>query len=100
MNDVERADAERMLASGMTADQVLAAFAADYGEHVLAAPTKEGFNLTAWVLPFVVLGVGGLVVAFALRSWRPRRPDQGEEELPRADPRYLAEVERELEREG
>ena len=97
-----RKDAERMLASGMTPDQVLDAFAADYGEQVLAAPTKRGFNLTAWILPFVVLGIGGIVVVFALRSWRPQAATAGgaEEAAPPAvDPKYLAEIEKELREE-
>ncbi len=95
-----RRQAERLLARGMTPDEVLAAFAADYGEDVLAAPTREGFNLTAWVLPFAVLAGGGLVVALALRSWRPRGGEP--EEVPSAaiDPTLLEEVEREVRREG
>ncbi len=93
-----RADAEEKLALEMGPSEVLEAFAADYGEQVLAAPTKKGFNLTAWVLPFVALGVGGLVVAYALRTWRSRRPEQ-DEEPPPADPRYVAAVEEELSRE-
>ncbi len=96
-----RADAERMLASGMTGDETIQAFAADYGEAVLAAPTKTGFNLTAWVLPFVVLAAGGLIVAIALRAWRPKAAGgpTTEETLPQVDSRYLDEVERELEQE-
>jgi cytochrome c-type biogenesis protein CcmH len=94
-----RTDAERMFASGMDADGAIAAFAADYGEGVLAAPTKSGFNLMAWVLPFLVLGGGGLVVAFAVRGWRPKPDAATSAPKPQADPRYLAEIERELDQE-
>ncbi len=95
-----RAEAEAMLQEEMSPPQVLSAFAADYGEQVLAAPTKSGFNLTAWVLPFVALGVGGAAVTLALRTWRPRRAARrAAEEAPQADPRYLAQVEEELRRE-
>jgi len=46
-----------------------------YGEEVLAAPPKHGFDLLAWVIPAVVL-VGGAGIAAALAmSWsRGRRP--------------------------
>ncbi len=95
-----RADAQRLLESGMSAGEVLDQFAADYGEKVLTAPTKSGFNLTAWILPFAVLGIAGMVLGFALRTWRTRQvalPD--EDEVARADPAYLARVEDELRQE-
>ncbi|HEY6337396.1 MAG TPA: cytochrome c-type biogenesis protein CcmH, partial [Candidatus Sulfotelmatobacter sp.] len=39
------------------------AFVQKYGPTVLAAPTTTGFNRTAWVVPFVALGLGfGIVV--------------------------------------
>lgn len=98
-----RADAERLLARGMTPDEVLTAFATDYGEQVLAAPTKRGFNLTVWILPFVVLGAGGVIVAYALRNWRPGAAASGapdDQAPPPVDPRYLADIERELDEEG
>ena len=46
-----------------------------YGEEVLAAPPKHGFDLLAWVIPAVVL-VGGAAVAAALAmsGSRGRRP--------------------------
>ena len=94
-----RADAELMLARGMSSDEALEAFAADYGEGVLAAPRKSGFDLTAWVLPFLVLGGGGLVVAIAVRRWRPGAATVTDGPVPQADAKYVAEIERELEQE-
>lgn len=95
-----RKDAERMLKSGMTADQAIAAFAADYGEGILAAPPKSGFDLTAWVLPFVVLGAGGLLVGLSIRAWRPKAGAAGAGEVEvQTDPKYLERIEKELEQE-
>jgi len=93
-----RADAERLLARGMTSEQGLAAFAANYGEDVLAAPTKEGFNLTAWVLPFAALAIGLVAVGIALRTWVPRRraAEGPDEEAPPVDQRFVDAIEREL----
>ncbi len=80
---------------GKTPTEALQLFAADYGEYVLASPTKEGFNLTVWVLPFVALLVGGVVLAFALRGWR-RTPRPIEAEAPTLDPALRDRIEREL----
>jgi cytochrome c-type biogenesis protein CcmH len=48
---------------------------AQYGEEVLAAPPKHGFDLLAWVIPGVVLvGGAGLAAALAVSWSRGRRP--------------------------
>ncbi|NOZ75812.1 MAG: hypothetical protein GXO90_10670 [FCB group bacterium] len=50
-------------------DEVLEYFVSKYGEAILAAPTKSGFNLLAWVMPFLVLiGAGGGVIHL-LKKW-------------------------------
>lgn len=94
-----RAEAETKLASGLSVPGVFDSFASDYGEQVLAAPTRTGFNLTVWILPFVALGVGAALVAAAVTAWR--RPDVAHEQepVPAVDPTYLAAIEREVERE-
>src|ERR1700736_990045 len=48
------------------------AFVQKYGPTVLAAPTNTGFNRTAWIVPFVALGVGLMAVVFIVRAWRNR----------------------------
>ena len=54
-------------------DQVIfAAFTGKYGKTVLAAPTKEGFNLVAWVMPFTVFAAATLLVVFMVRKWAHR----------------------------
>jgi cytochrome c-type biogenesis protein CcmH len=46
-----------------------------YGEEVLAAPPKHGFDLLAWVIPGVVLlGGAGIAAALAVSWSRGRRP--------------------------
>lgn len=93
-----RGVAEERLGRGMTIDAVLVSFVDDYGEVVLAAPTKRGFNLTAWVLPFVALAVGLVIVIVAVRSWRSGGSDE-EEQLPATDDPYVTAIEDELSRE-
>ena len=90
--------AELVDGRGMSADDALALFATDYGEYVLASPTKRGFNLAAWYLPFVVLALGAAALASALRGWRPgaAAPAGPPVEVPDADRRYVEQIEREL----
>ncbi|MCI0697201.1 cytochrome c-type biogenesis protein CcmH [candidate division KSB1 bacterium] len=59
-----------LLENGKGKTEVLQAMVAQYGESILAAPTKEGFNLTAWILPFVALIVGGFIVAKVISGWK------------------------------
>ncbi len=54
---------------GQTRDEIMAYFIGQYGEKAPAAPTKEGFNLTAWIMPFFAVAAGGAVVYLVLRSW-------------------------------
>ncbi|MFN2469468.1 MAG: cytochrome c-type biogenesis protein CcmH [Gaiellaceae bacterium] len=69
------------------------ALVARFGEEVLAAPPKEGFNLLAWVLP-----LAGLGVAIPLLAWGAWRWSRGRE--PDAEPASLEpELEHRLDRE-
>ena len=58
-----------MLESGLTVEQIIQQQVAEYGETVLSAPTKTGFNLTAWVMPFGALLAGGLGLRRFLNAW-------------------------------
>jgi cytochrome c-type biogenesis protein CcmH len=93
-----------LLQSGKSKPEVIQAMVAQYGERILAAPTKEGFNLTAWILPFVALVVGGLIVAKVISSWKRQtqpqptasaEPVSSTEEKSPSDP-YQERLEREL----
>jgi len=71
-----RAFIRARIAAGDTKSEIKAALVADFGEAVLAAPPKEGFNLLAWVLPLGAAAVGVGVLAVALRRWSRSRPDE------------------------
>ncbi|MDR7434898.1 MAG: cytochrome c-type biogenesis protein CcmH [Armatimonadota bacterium] len=62
-----------MIAAGKTKPEIIAAFVAQYGERVLAAPTKRGFNLVAWVTPFATLIAGAGLLVLLAWSWAVRR---------------------------
>lgn len=60
--DKIKADVQKKIDAGMTEQQILDEYVAEFGQTVLAAPTKSGFNLTAWMLPFVAFAFGGVVL--------------------------------------
>jgi len=64
-----RADFRKKLESGLTVDQVIQVYVDKYGETVLSAPTKSGFNLTAWLTPFAAIVGGGLGIRKIVRAW-------------------------------
>ncbi len=74
-------EAAGYIEQGMNQEAVLATFIKKYGEHILAAPTKRGFNLTAWVLPFAAIIVAGLGIIVVLRRWV--RQQQSQETQPK-----------------
>lgn len=51
---------------GKTAQQILDAFVAKYGEKVLMAPEPVGFNLWGYLLPGVVITLGAAILAVVI----------------------------------
>jgi cytochrome c-type biogenesis protein CcmF len=92
-----RAEIAKLVASGMTRDQVIAAFVKKYGsQEVLAEPIDQGFNRLAWLLPYGVglLGVVGIVGA-AVRWSRRTAPDADATPIP-VDPALETRLDDEL----
>ncbi len=48
------------------------AFVQKYGPTVLAAPTTQGFDRTAYIVPFVGLILGAGLVILVVRAWKNR----------------------------
>jgi len=67
--DRVRAEIAGRLARGETPGQVLQAYVDEYGEQILAAPTREGFNLVGWWLPLGAVVMGGAALVLVLRRW-------------------------------
>ena len=68
------ADVMGLVAGGHTTREILAAFKAVYGEKVLMAPVKSGFNLVGYSMPFVALAAGAVIVSALLKRWKSRAP--------------------------
>jgi cytochrome c-type biogenesis protein CcmH len=83
---------------GKSRDEILSYFVSRYGEFVLLAPPKRGFNLLVWGLPFVAILAAACGVYLVARRWAQRGRAHA---VPAADPAYAARVRREIsEREG
>jgi len=57
------------IARGDTKSEIKTDLVRNYGEAILAAPPKHGFNLLAWLLPLVGLAVAAVVLAGAAWHW-------------------------------
>ena len=66
------AEIAKELDDGDSDDSIVSHFTAKYGIAVLSAPPAAGFNLTAWVAPFLALALGGLLVIYFVRQFRSR----------------------------
>jgi cytochrome c-type biogenesis protein CcmH len=67
--DKELAELSSAIDSGLGDQQILDAFAAKYGETVLAAPRTKGFDLVAWIAPFAVFAAALLGTILLIRRW-------------------------------
>jgi cytochrome c-type biogenesis protein CcmH len=65
-------DVMRLVDGGHSADDIIAAFTQAYGERVLMAPKKSGFNLAGYAMPFAALGGGAVLVGALMRRWSHR----------------------------
>ncbi|MGH3104345.1 MAG: cytochrome c-type biogenesis protein [Gaiellaceae bacterium] len=63
------------IAAGDTKSEIKDSLVAQFGQQVLAAPPKEGFNLLAWLLPLVGIVLAAGVLSLLVWSWsRGREP--------------------------
>lgn len=93
---------EEMIDEGQDKDQIINYFVNQYGEKVLAAPSKKGFNLTAWVAPFIVIGLGAGIIWLAIAKWavrgkieEPKRKNTGQGQ---PEKKYTDKLKKELEK--
>ncbi|HYM22869.1 MAG TPA: cytochrome c-type biogenesis CcmF C-terminal domain-containing protein [Vicinamibacterales bacterium] len=81
-----RGEVAALLDQGKTHDEVIQAVLAKYGnEEMLGAPIDKGFNRLVWLFPYLMAGVGIVVIGFAAVKWT-RHPEKPAEALPAADP--------------
>ena len=83
-----------LVQGGYSAPEILAAFENVYGEQVLMAPRREGFNVVGYVLPGIAIAVGAVLLAIMLRRWRqPQAPGAAPDPSIQATPEELKQLE-------
>ncbi len=83
LSDSPQAERQRelirgLIAEGNSKDEIKDALVAEYGEDVLAVPDSEGFDLTAWVIPALGIGLAAAAVGFAIARLARRRQSAGD----------------------
>jgi len=88
---------QQKIDQGQSEEQIIQLFVAQYGEKVLAAPPKRGFNLTVWIMPFAALLFGAGVIYIALKKWvRRETRSQTYTVVDEEDEKYRHQLEEEL----
>jgi cytochrome c-type biogenesis protein CcmH len=71
-----KVEIQRRIAAGDTRSQIKRRLVSEWGERILAAPPRHGFDLLAWLLPIVgVLGGAAAIGVLAFRWTREREPE-------------------------
>ena len=86
------------MSQGKGKEEITAAFVVRYGEKVLSAPTTSGFNLAAWITPFLAILVGGVLIGLVSLRWTRNRPqnEPGKPATPEAVDQYRDRLKKEL----
>jgi cytochrome c-type biogenesis protein CcmH len=70
--DQEREFIAGLIADGLTKAQIKDALVEEYGPRVLAEPSDDGFQLTAWLVPVLAALAALALVVLIARTWRGR----------------------------
>jgi cytochrome c-type biogenesis protein CcmH len=87
--DQERAVIRRLIAQGLTKQQILDRLEAQYGPNILATPQDDGFSVAVWWVPVAVVLALLVLLAALLPRWRRRGPPPGGDEPPTAPAQQL-----------
>ena len=92
---------EKMIVQGQSKEQIIQYFVNTEGEKILASPTKKGFNLTAWILPFLAVLLGAGLIYIFLNKCLVLRKDAADEPGPSdikqlPEGKYLDRLKKEL----
>ena len=77
----KRDQIKKALEEGKNDQQIVDAAVKEQGLQALVTPPAEGFNILAWVMPFVMMGLGLLAIGFFIRHMTAKRVAAGAPEL-------------------
>jgi cytochrome c-type biogenesis protein CcmH/NrfF len=64
-------EVRKLVAGGLSEEEIFAQYEEEYGHQVLGAPRAEGFNLLGWFLPFIAAGLGTVIVVTVAKRLKP-----------------------------
>lgn len=87
-------DIMALVQGGHTAPEILDGFVGVYGDRVLMAPPRVGFNILGYVVPGIAMAIGAVVLAVVIKRWkgRPRPAIAARLPLPDATPEEMARL--------
>lgn len=97
-----RKEIRRLIEMDISREEIFGEMVSRYGEVILASPTFRGFNIMAWITPFIAIFFVGSAVFLMIRKWVDERripadtsPPAVGEETAEDDP-YLKRMREEL----
>jgi cytochrome c-type biogenesis protein CcmH len=87
-----RAEIRERLEKGETVDPIVGSFVTRFGKKVMSAPTMQGFDITAWIMPFLILCLGLVTVGWIVVHMVRPAPAAPEAATAAADPRIEKEL--------
>jgi cytochrome c-type biogenesis protein CcmH len=68
---VVEAEIRGMVAQGMTRQAILDHYVEKFGERILVEPRRQGFNVLAYWIPWIAVGVGALGIVWFVKRRQP-----------------------------
>ncbi len=98
-SDPARQRIQQMAQEGKSDDEIIQSFVRESGIQALAVPPAAGFNWLAWVMPWVAIALGLMLIAWFVRRYSAKRAAQtstGTEMDPEVLSRYRENIEKDL----
>ncbi len=77
-----RKDIEDSLERGESGEHIIARYLEKYGEKILSSPTTRGFNLLAWIGPYLAVFSAGIFVVIKVRRSAAGKSDTKDDRIP------------------
>jgi cytochrome c-type biogenesis protein CcmH len=66
----------RRIDQGWSKQRIIDGLVDEFGSQVLATPPKSGFDLIAWIVPALAVGLGLAAIPLLTRAWSRRGPPE------------------------
>ncbi len=101
-----RAAIGKKLDSGMNKEQIVNYMLKNYNKQILSAPPMKGFDLSAWITPYIIIAIGGGLIMAVIVAWTrassqtpepgPQTSEEKLKEEPKIDDKYKDKLDQEL----